>query len=168
MIKDSALPFLACIYQSTFCHLCPSTTKGERLHPADAPTGAAMHPGTRSLRMQQFPPSSHDKLPAQTKSLQDRDQNHPLVANHSKRAPAPHSLKRFPPQLLSEAWSKPLSYTQIMEVTINTKNPRTHLFFLLGKFCVGKETGMERILLPCPALLFYTAHPTFMANFHKS
>lgn len=135
MIKDSALPFLANIYQSAFSQLYPSTRKGERLYPADAPAGAAMHPGMRPLRMQQFPPSSHYKLP--TKSLQDRDQNHPLVANNSKKAPAPHSLKRFPLQLLRGAWRKPSSDTQIMEVTINTKKLQDTSVFSTWKILCG-------------------------------
>lgn len=119
--------------------LCPSSRKGAQPMLTLGPRCTQ----ARGLRgCSNFHPVHVIKLPTQTKSLQDWDQLYPPVANPASKIQLPESTKKFPSQLLRGAWSKPLSYTLITEITINTRNSQIHPFALLGKFCVGKDTRM--------------------------
>lgn len=164
MIKDSALRFLASIYQSTLSHPCSKTILGSSLALAagKAPSWCS-HWGLHAPRHEEAsaPATISTQLTWQKYQLRSNHSKteirYPPMANRASKIQLPKSMRKFPSQLFCGAWSKPSSYTLITEIIINTKNSQIHPFALLGKFCVGKETCIWGILLPCPAFLLYAA-----------
>lgn len=175
MIKDSALQFLASIYQSTLSHLCSKATLCSSLAPAagKAPSWCS-HWGLHALRHEaQFPPHPHDETTDSDKPTTRQRWALPTHGKWSKQAPAPQINEKV--SISITLWST----EQTLVIRANHGNyhqyqnlPDTSICFTWKILCgqgdmhVKDFASLPSISTPCSSAR--AADPTQRPNFPKS